>query len=166
MRHLKKMMVMLFLLSLFFFVSTKATNIDYPDGYTPYYNHNTATALAKLVWAEGRGIPSDTEKAAIMWCVINRVEHDTGWSDSLFEVITAKGQFAYYESNKVTPELYALAKDVLIRWDMERCGYKDVGRILPINYYYFRGDGERNHFRDSYKGGKIWDWSLPSPYSN
>lgn len=144
-------------------VSASAYHIIYPDGYTPYYNHNTATALAKLVWAEGRGIKSDTEKAAIMWCAINRVEAGYG---SLHEVITAPNQFAYRESAPVDPGLYELAKDVLIRWDMERCGYTDVGRVLPREYTYFTGDGSRNYFRDAYKNGNVWRWTLPSPYES
>ena len=101
-----------------------------------------------------------------MRCVINRVEHDAGWSDSLHEVITAPKQFAYRESNPVDPNLYELAKDVLIRWDMERCGYENVGRVLPNDYYYFTGNGTKNIFRDSYKNGTIWKWTLPSPYES
>ena len=164
---MKKTIMITILLTLFIVpfttLSLNMGNIDYPAGYVPYYNEVHAVALAKLVWAEGRGC-SIEEQAAIMWCVINRVEHDTGWSDRLMDVLTAKGQFAYYASSPVTPELYELAKDVLIRWDMERCGYEDVGRTLPINYYYFTGDGERNHFRANYSDKTYWDWSLPNPY--
>ena len=132
--------------------------------YTPYYNPDSAEALAKLVWAEGRGIPSDTQKAAIMWCVINRVEKEGAWANDLWTVLTAPHQFAYRKNAPVDPHLYELAKDVLIRWDKERCGYTDVGRTLPSNYYYFSGDGIRNYFRDKYKGGNIWRWTLESPY--
>lgn len=144
-------------------VSASAYHIIYPDGYTPYYNHNTATALAKLVWAEGRGIKSDTEKAAIAWTVINRVEAGYG---TLWQVITAPNQFAYRESAPVDPELYELAKDVLIRWDMERCGHENVGRVLPVEYIYFTGDGNRNYFRDAYKNGNVWNFALESPYES
>lgn len=144
-------------------VSASAHHIDYPDGYTPYYNHNTATALAKLIWVEGRGIRSDTEKSSIAWCVINRVE--AGYGD-LMAVITAPRQFAYRESAPVDPELYELAKDILIRWDMERCGYEDVGRVLPKEYLWFHGDGNRNYFRDAYKNGNVWRLELPSPYES
>ena len=139
---------------------------EYPPGYVPYYNEQSADALARLVWVEGRGLPSKTEQAAIMWCVINRVEHPTGWSDNLLDVLRQRGQFAYRDSSPVTPELKALAIDVLIRWDMERCGYTEVGRVLPADYYYFTGDGKRNHFRASYNSTARWDWSLPSPYDS
>lgn len=144
-------------------VSASAYHIDYPNSYTPYYNHNTATALAKLVWAEGRGVKSDTEKAAIMWCVINRVEAGYG---TLWQVITAPNQFAYRESAPVDPALYELAKDVLIRWDMERCGHENVGRVLPKDYLWFTGSNGHNWFRDAYKNGNVWRWELPSPYES
>ena len=88
-----------------------------PCNYIPYYNHNSAEALARLMWAEGRGIESDTEKSAICWTVINRVEHG-GYGDNLWDVLTASGQFAYRPNAPVDPELYELAKDILIRWDM------------------------------------------------
>lgn len=30
--------------------------------------------LAKLIWGEARGVESTTEKAAVAWCVLNRVD--------------------------------------------------------------------------------------------
>ena len=39
-----------------------------------------------------------------------------------------------------------------------------VGRVLPSDYLWYRGDGRRNYFRDAYKGGSVWDWTLESPY--
>ena len=33
-------------------------------------------------------------------------------------------------------------------------------------YLWFTGDGKRNHFQNEYKGGEVWDWSLPSPYES
>ena len=42
----------------------------------------------------------------------------------------------------------------------------EVGRVLPADYLWFSGDGKRNHFRNAYRGGDRWDWSLPSPYES
>ena len=53
--------------------------------------------------------------------------------------------------------------NVLQRWEKEKAGYNDVGRILPNDYYYFRGDGRHNYF-SKVQNGKTWDWSLVSPY--
>lgn len=137
--------------------------IDYPESYTPYYNETHAIALAKLLWAEARGVPSDTEKAAVVWCVINRVEAGYG---NVMEVLTAPNQFAYYIRSPVDAHLYALAVDVLIRWDMERCGYEEVGRVLPLQYLWFNGYAGRNWFRPAYNSSVRWDWSLPTPYAS
>lgn len=141
-----------------------AYEIDYPEGYTPYYNEESAQALARLLWAEGRGVASATEQAAILWCVINRVEAEGAWSDSILGVLTQPYQFAYRKSTHLDPQLYELAKDVLIRWDMERCGYEEVGRVLPLEYCWFTGDGRRNYFRPAYSTSVRWDWRLDSPY--
>lgn len=138
--------------------------IAYPEGYTPYYNEESAEAMAKLLWAEARGVSSVTEQAAVLWCVINRVEAEGLWSDKLIEVLKQPGQFAYDENAPVWPELYALALDVLIRWDMERCGYEEVGRVLPLGYCWFTGDGGRNYFRNGFQASGRWDWGLRSPY--
>lgn len=35
---------------------------------------------------------------------------------------------------------------------------------LPVFEVTFSGDGKHNYFRNAYKGGETWDWSLPSPY--
>lgn len=55
---------------------------------------------------------------------------------------------------------------MLSRWYAEREGQVEVGRVLPADYLWFSGDGERNHFRNAYRGGDRWDWSLPSPYES
>jgi len=41
----------------------------------------------------------------------------------------------------------------LTRWYAEREGQVEVGRVLPADYLWFSGDGERNHFRNAYRGG-------------
>lgn len=112
--------------------------------------------LAKMLWGEARGVNSDAEKAACVWCVLNRVDH--GYGD-IITVVTAPKQFVGY--NAKNPSI-----DVLSRWYAEREGQVEVGRVLPADYLWFSGDGERNHFRNAYRGGDRWDWSLPSPYES
>lgn len=166
---MKKWILILFAIVVLLPIDTQATTLapysqeEYPSGYVPYYNEIHATALAKLVWAEGRGIKSDTEKSGIIWTVINRVEAGYG---NIMQVLTAPNQFAYRANAPVDAQLYELAKDVLVRWDMERCGYEDVGRVLPLGYLWFSGSGGRNWFRDAYRGGQVWDWTLVSPYES
>lgn len=124
-----------------------------------------AVYLAKTIWGEGRGL-SDTEKAAIVWCILNRVD-DKRFPDNIIDVITAKSQFhGYKEHFPVEDELYDLAIDILGRWELEKAGHENVGRVLPQNYLYFHGDGKHNYFKTDYRSKEYWDWSLESPYEN
>lgn len=126
-------------------------------------NRSDVEMLARLAWGEARGCTT-TEQAAVMWCVLNRV--DAGFGDSIDDVITAPNQFYYKTSHVLDDKLMLLAEDVLYRWYKEKdIGISD-GRVLPQGYCWFLGDGEHNHFRNAYKGGTIWDWSLPSPYED
>lgn len=130
----------------------------------PLYTERDVEMLAKTIWAEARGVPSDAEKATVAWCALNRLDAGT-YGETLAEVLTMPWQFAYYESSPVTPELEALARDVLERWQAEQRGAEGVGRTLPEDYFFFEGDGLRNHFRKTYKKtGATWDWSLTDPY--
>ena len=132
------------------------------------YSDEDAIALAKLAWGEARGVPdlkvngrvisTRAQQAAVMWTVLNRF--DAGYEESILEVITAKGQFhGYSKEHPVEKELLELAYDVLDRWNAERHG-ETVARELPSGYLWFHGDGVRNHFRDAYKNGNEWDWSV------
>lgn len=118
---------------------------------------------AKLLWGEARGVKSKAEQAAVIWCVLNRL--DAGYANTIEGVITARGQFTgYRKSNPVTDELYGLSRDVLIRYYLERDGVQNTGRTLPNDYLWFTGYKGRNRFRNKYRGGKYWDWSLYDPY--
>lgn len=116
----------------------------------PLYTERDVEMMAKTIWAEARGVPSDAEKAAVAWCALNRLDAGT-YGETLAEVLTTPWQFAYYESSPVTPELEALARDVLERWQAEQRGAEGVGRTLPEDYFFFEGDGLRNHFRKTYE---------------
>lgn len=120
--------------------------------------------LAKMLWGEARGVSSNVEKAACVWCALNRVDH--GYGDIITVVTTPEQFVGYREGNPVDDELITLCIDVLSRWYAEKDGQVEVGRVLPADYLWFSGDGERNHFRNAYRGGDRWDWSLPSPYES
>ena len=120
-------------------------------------------AIARTIWGEARGIPSKAEKAAVAWCILNRV--DAGYASSVLGVVSAPGQFyGYSPYHPLDKDLVELAKDVLTRWYREKDGETDVGRTLPPGYYYFNGDGYHNWFRQEYRSTTYWDWSLPDPY--
>lgn len=140
--------------------------IEEPVEETPKYeiDRSDVEMLARLTWGEARGCTT-TEQAAVMWCVLNRVDsEDPLFPDTIQEVITQKNQFHGYNiNNPIWPELEDLAQDVLMRWLTN-----EEGRVLPLEYCWFSGDGLHNYFRDAYGLNKanIWDWSLESPYEN
>lgn len=119
--------------------------------------------LAQLIYTEARGIPPTSHKAAVAWCVLNRL--DSGYYGSSIEaVIKQPSQFAWRSNTPVTEEFRSIAKDVVTRWLLEKEGIENVGRVLPNDYYYFNGKGGYNHFRSKYKNASNWNWSLSSPY--
>lgn len=118
--------------------------------------------LAKIIYREARGIKITAHKAAVVWCVLNRV--DAGYGKTIKEVATQKYQFAWNSNTPVWEELYELARDVVIRWLLEKRTTYEVGRVLPKNYLFFAGNGKLNRFRTGYRTKDYWDWSLKSPY--
>lgn len=134
------------------------------ETYTTYYTEDDVTILARLLYNECRGVESMTEQACVVWTVLNRVDGSEGASIS--DIVTAENQFAYSHA-PLLDNLLWLAEDVLSRWNAELNGEASVGRVLPADYKWFSGDGEHNHFRNSYSGNyDIWDYSLPSPYES
>lgn len=124
-----------------------------------------AEIIAKVLYEECRGVESKTEQAAVAWCILNRVDSQK-FPDTVEKVAKQSHQFAWNPSAPVTEELLNLAEDVLLRWQLEKVGMGDVGRILPQDYLYFAGRGGHNHFRNAYRGGEYWDWTLESPYES
>ena len=133
---------------------------------TPTAPEADAVYLAQCLWGEARGIRSQTEKAAVAWCVLNRVDHP-GFPDTVYGVLSAPNQFiGFSESYPVDPELLALAQDVLTRWHAEQTGADEVGRVLPKDYLWFSADGHgHNAFRNTFRQGAAWQWTMGSPYT-
>ena len=119
--------------------------------------------IAKTVWGEARGL-SRTHQAGVIWTILNR--YDEGkFGNGVIEVVTAPRQFAGYKSSHpVDPEIRDLVVDVLNRYSQEKAGIENVGRVLPKEYLYFRGNGRVNLFSKKWNSNNIWDWSLESPY--
>ena len=119
--------------------------------------------IAKTVWGEARGL-SETHQSAVVWTILNRID-DGRFGKGVIGVITAPSQFAGYRSgNPVDPEIRELVVDVLDRYSQEKAGIKNVGRVLPKEYLYFRGNGKTNLFSEKLNSNNTWDWSLESPY--
>lgn len=133
-------------------------------GYVP--NAAEVEALAKLIYGEAGIVPSTTEQAAVVWCVLNRVD-DPRFPDTVLEVIEAPYQFSGYDPEYPVKEEFALlAADVLTRYRAERDGEENIGRVLPAEYCFFTGDGRRNHFTTEWKSTDCFGWTLESPYTD
>lgn len=103
--------------------------------------------LVQLVWHEARGLPSE-EQILVVWCVLNRVDD---WGQSIYEVLTTKGQFmSSYEGYPIEEEICQLCEQCLLDWES--------GMEAPIlepytvnsNYKFYYGDGKHNWFREVY----------------
>ena len=124
-------------------------------------------AIAKTLWGECRGVPYISHKAAVVWCILNRVDEGGYYGSSIIEVVSKPNQFTGYDPDyPVDPELVAIAEDVLIRWHAEKEGKTDVGRVLPKGYCFFVGDGNLNYFTNEWRSKNYWDWTLPNPYES
>lgn len=121
--------------------------------------------LAKIVYQEARGIPQKSHQAAIIWCILNRLDNGY-WGDDIITVATYPNAFAWVPDTPVEEEFMDLAIDVVTRWNWEKQGLQDVGRTLPATYLYFTGDGSYNHFTREWGSTDYWDWSLPDPYNS
>lgn len=118
--------------------------------------------LAKVIYREARG-ESQYYQSAVAWCVLNRVDAK-GYGNTIKKVITSPNQFAWYPDTPITKTQKRMAKDVVIRWLLEKEGFEEVGRTLPKSYKFFSGDGVHNYFRKEFNSTTFYDWSLESPY--
>ena len=140
------------------------TTVPESEPYEP--NVAEVEALARMLYGEARGVASTMEKAACVWCVLNRVD-DPRFPDTVLEVLEAPYQFAGYNaSHPVLPELAEIAADVLTRYHAERDGNTEAGRVLPAEYVFFTGDGQNNHFYSEWKGTSAYEWTLENPYND
>lgn len=142
------------------------TQIDVPETSLPV---SDIIALARTIQGEAgsNSIPR-YQQAAVAWCVLNRYD---AWKDrygykSIADVCAAPNQFhGYWLVIQPRQDMIDLAKDVLIRWELEKQGNTDAGRTLPKEYLYFWGDGRENHFRINNSDQVYWDWSYANPYA-
>jgi hypothetical protein len=133
-----------------------------PETEEPDVRTKNIELIGRTIWGEAGGVESTAERAAVAWCILNRVDA-TG--KTIEEVVTAPSQFYGYRTYGDCPEEHLeLAEDVLARWEAEKNGTCASGRTLPAGYLYFTGDGQRNHFTKTWGGTDYWTWSLPNPY--
>lgn len=132
---------------------------------TPTLDPEEVELIGRTIWGEADGVTSKAERAAVAWCILNRVDER---GQTIEEVVTAPRQFHGYRPadgwGECPQRHLDLAEDVLTRWKAEKEGATDVGRVLPAEYTFFVGDRVHNHFSTSFLSPDYWDWSLPDPY--
>ena len=142
-------------------VATEAPAVEEPEELDPV----EVELIGRTIWGEADGVKSEAERAAVAWCILNRVDAS---GQTIEEVVTAPEQFDGYrpagEWGECPQRHLDLAADVMTRWNAEKDGAEEVGRVLPADYLYFIGDGKRNHFSIEWKSTDYWDWSLYDPY--
>ena len=127
------------------------------------FTNEEINCIAKTVWGEARGL-SKTHQAGVIWTILNRYD-DGRFGKDIVSVVTAPSQFAGYKSSHpVEPEIRDLVVDVLDRYSQEKAGIENIGRVLPKEYLYFRGNGRVNLFSKKWNSNNVWNWSLKSPY--
>lgn len=123
-----------------------------------------AEYIAKTLYGEYRGADR-LQQAGVVWCILNRCD---ARGMSVEEVVTEPSQFHGYKShNPVLDYLLETTIDVMTRWEREKLGETDVGRVLPKDYMWFAANSDytANIFRNAYKWPyDKWDWSLENPY--
>lgn len=146
-------------------VEIETERIVYESLPADEYRAEELDALARLLYGEYRGVSID-QQAAVVWCVLNRVDSDNPYfPDSVLEVITQPYQFAGYSpNNPVLDNLRLTAEDVVRRWELEKLGVGEVGRILPKEYLFFTGNGTVNTYTTQHHGGITWYFTAKSPY--
>ena len=104
---------------------------------------------ALLAWGEYSGTDY-AQRTAPIWCACNRAD---AWGMTLEEVMHSDAFHGLLTEREVPEEWYDLARETLVRWELEKMGYIDVGRTLPSEYLYFSGNGVVNVYRTEYIGG-------------
>lgn len=132
--------------------------ISYPDLFKVFFpkeNYKkTVLVLAKVIHGEASGVKSTTNRACVVWCILNRVDQKHRGNNPR-KCATASDQFAYVKSAKPRKDEIEIATDVLNRWLLEKIGgsEEEVGRVLPKKIVYFSGNGDYNEFRYAYPIG-------------
>jgi len=140
--------------------------------FTIELNEQDIEILANVLYGEARGIKDKAHQAAVIWCILNRVDNNR-FPDTIYEVVSAPNQFYGYNPNrsytkqtiKQLEDCKELARDVMYRYYKEKAGFENVGRTLPDDYYFFYGKNGENHFTKEWrKYDTLWKWELESPY--
>ena len=106
-----------------------------------------AEYIAKVIYGTARN-HADSDKKAVVWCILNRVEHYSH-PDTIVEVCEQPKQWMGYSSdNPVLTENYDLALAELKTW------YNDGHRPMSNDYIYLSWSSREILLRDTFEENK------------
>ena len=107
--------------------------------------------VAKTIHGEA-GICDEMQKAAVAWCICNRVDC-ADFPNTIEEVVTQPNQFkGYSEEKEPTEDEYRIAEEVLTKW---MNGSED--RVLPKRFLFFHSNKKgKNIFTTNHLKGETW----------
>ena len=106
-----------------------------------------AEYIAKVIYGTARN-HADSDKRAVVWCILNRVEHYSH-PDTIAEVCEQPKQWMGYSSdNPVLTELYDLALAELKTW------YSGGHRPMSNDYIYLTWSSKEILLRDTFEENK------------
>ena len=106
-----------------------------------------AEYIAKVIYGTARN-HADSDKKAVVWCILNRVEHHSH-PDTVAEVCEQPKQWMGYSSdNPVLTELYDLALAELKTW------YSGGHRPMSNDYIYLTWSSREILLRDTFEENK------------
>lgn len=106
-----------------------------------------AEYIAKVIYGTAKN-HSDSDKRAVVWCVLNRVEHYSH-PDTVAEVCEQPKQWMGYSSdNPVLDDIYELALNELKIW------HHDGHRPMSSDYIYMSWSSKEIILRDTFEENK------------
>lgn len=108
--------------------------------------------LARLIQSEigGNGVAL-SQREAVVWCVLNRVD-DPRFPSTVEANLFYPNQFSGYGLHLAVKEQFVdVVNQVLCYYEYEKQTGDSSYRVLPSNYYFFRGNGKVNLFRQEDK---------------
>lgn len=106
-----------------------------------------AEYIAKVIYGTARN-HADSDKRAVVWCILNRVEHYSH-PDTIVEVCEQPKQWmGYSNNNPVLAELYDLALAELKTW------YSGGHRPMSSDYIYLTWSSKEILLRDTFEENK------------
>ena len=110
-----------------------------------------AECIAKVLYGTAQHHSTDGQRA-VVWCILNRVEHQS-YPNSVIEVCEQPQQWmGYSEDNPVVEDLYDIALEVLKTW------YNGGHRPVSPDYIFLSWSSSEIVLRDKFeeKGAHYW----------